>query len=174
MNKNVILAVTVLALLTVSPVQAANHCSNKQVKLHIPKNELRVTPPDPKCVSDVNPTFTIAIKPPGKAAQGAVTVVEKSDVLGTIRGDNSVDADIVVVTVDLENPANGPYGYIIRVEGHGELDPEVRIVTSRMLLNSLMDEVDAMLEDEMGISLIELNEKQKNLKDIEGMQKQAD
>ena len=106
---------------------------------------------------------------------GSATVVEKDGVPLRIRGNNSDDPDTISVTVTGDADPNEPYGYIVRVEGHGELDPEVRIVTSRMLmLNSLMDQVDALLEEEMGFGLMQLNDKQKELKDIKDMQKQAD
>jgi len=177
MNKNVISAVTALALLTVLPIQAANSCSDKQVRLKIPKNKLEVTPPDPKCVSVTaagTGTFNISITPPGAAAQGAVTVVEKPGVPAIIRGDNSADANTVVVNVELEDPQDEDYGYIVRVEGHGELDPEVRIVTSRMLfLNSRLDQVDALLEEEMGFGRMELNETEEELMELKKLQEQA-
>ena len=179
MKDKVTLAVAALALLTVLPVYADHHCSHQQVRLHIPANEIKVTPQQaPKCVfKEVGQEggFAIAITPPGSAVAGSATVVEKDGVPLEIRGNNNDDPDTISVTVTGDAGPNGPYGYIVRVEGHGELDPEVRIVTSRMLmLNSLMDQVDALLEEEMGFGLMKLNEKQRELEDRSNMQKQAD
>lgn len=165
MNNKLISAVAPLALLAVLPVQADNHCSHQQVRLTIPVNEMKVKPPEPKCVSEEE-AFTIAISPPGKVAPGDATVVEKADVPSgiTIRGENTVaDPDKIYVTVTGNTDPTKTYGYIARVVGHGELDPEVRVLTSMGMLNSLMDQVDALLKEEMGFGLTELDKKQREL-----------
>jgi len=165
MNKKVMLGITASALLAVLPVQADADCTHQSVKLIIKKNELKLVPTAPKCV-DLEDGFKISITPPGAAEEGYVTVEEKDDVPSEIeiRGNNSPDPDTVAVTVTGDPDPNRDYGYIVRVRGHGELDPEVRVVSSRMLyLKSRLAEVDAVLEDEMGFSLKELNENQEEL-----------
>ena len=173
MNKTVMLGITASALLAVLPVQADADCTHQSVKLIIKKNELKLVPTAPKCV-DLEDGFKISITPPGAAEEGYVTVEEKDDVPPEIeiRGNNSPDPDTVAVTVTGDLDPNRDYGYIVRVRGHGELDPEVRVVSSRMLfLNSRLDQVDALLEQEMGFGLTKLNETEEELQRLQDQAK---
>ena len=59
--------------------------------------------------------------------------------------------------------ADVDYGYIVTVEGHGELDPEVRVVRSRLYMQTTVNEANTLLETEMGIGLEQVTEFQKTL-----------
>jgi hypothetical protein len=151
--------VAAMALLTVLPVRAHAQCSHQPVILIIKTNELKLTPAEPKCLFSENgedPTFDIRIKPPGAAQEGYVTVVEKGDRPPQISGDNSGDPNTVVVTVSGNTNPDEDYGYIVRVTEHGDLDPEVRVVESRLFMRTLIEEADALLEEVLGISVPEL------------------
>ena len=59
------------------------------------------------------------------------------------------------------------YGYIIEVSDHGILDPEVRVVSSRMLmLNVEIEQANAVLEEAMGFGVDELIDKQAEYKEL--------
>ena len=157
MNNKGILGLAALALLVALPVRATA-CSQQQVRLHLQKNEIRLTPPEAKCVV-ANGGFDIIILPPG--AEGRrVWVEEKGGVPITIKGDNTDDPDVVAVSVTGTADPNIDYGYIVHVEGHGNLDPEVRVVGSSFFMQSLMSEVDTLLQEELGISLQDFNDLQ--------------
>ena len=153
MKKAIVLGFAALTMLAVSPVQAGNHCTTTKVDLHIKKNELKVTPVKAKCVISGG-AFIITVKPSGAAPPGAITVEEKkSDGPLTIEGDNSDNPDQVVVQVSGSGNPDVDYGYIVRVSGHGVLDPEVRVVSSRMFMMTALEETNALLEEVMGFDL---------------------
>lgn len=159
MNKTTVTAFAALAMLAALPVQAGNHCDTTQVDVHIKPNELKVTPAAPRCVVP-GTTFTIRVKPPGAGAGRVITVEEKEGVPLDIDGNNESDPNEVLVHVSGNgNPAE-TYGYIIRVSGHGMLDPEVRVVSSRLLmLTSEIEQANAVLEEQMGFGVNELIKK---------------
>lgn len=162
MKTTMIRGLTALALFAVMPVQADADCTTKGVDLHIKKNEIKVTPDKAKCVIP-GTAFVMTVKPSGAVAPGAITVEEKPDVPLTIEGDNSDNADQVVVHVSGSGDPDVDYGYIVSVSGHGMLDPEVRVVSSRLYMLTAVEESNALLEEVMGISLDELTKMQMEL-----------
>ena len=166
MRTKMIWVLSALALLTLLPVHARADCTTNQVKLIIQKNELKLTPAKTKCVLS-GMAFTISIKPPGAAERGDVTVEEKEGVPLQIDGNNDANADEVVVNVSGTGDPSVDYGYIVHVRGHGMLDPEVRVVSSRLLmLTSELQDANAVLEEQMGLSLEDLIEKQADYEDL--------
>lgn len=154
MNKATVSGYAALAMLAVLPMQADAQCTYLPVLVHIHPNELRVSPPDPKCIRS-NSTFIIRVTPPGR--EHKITVKQKPNVPFKIKGDNSANPDEVVVEV-LGGVDGDLYGYIITVDGHGMLDPEVRVVESRAFMRTQTDEADALLQEELGISLQEASD----------------
>jgi len=166
MNKTIVPAFAALAMLAAWPVQAQN-CTHHQVVLHIDKNSIRVTPPDPKCVANGGDSFIIRVQRPAGQEDHDITVKQKNGVPLRIDGQNEANRNEVLVTVDGNGDPNEPYGYIIEVHGHGMLDPEVRVVPSTLsMLTSELEQANKVLEEQMGFGVDELIEKQKNYEDL--------
>ena len=166
MNKAIVLGFAALAMLAALPVQADHHCTNLRVNVIIGKNSLQVTPADPKCVTP-NSVFIIHVVRQGLDTEYPITVRQKDGVPLSIEGNNEGHPNQVVVQVGSGGQPGVAYGYIIDVGGHGMLDPEVRVVDSNLsMLKSILDETNALLEEQMGFSLDELNQKQAEYREL--------
>ena len=110
-----------------------------------------------------SPGFVISVTPKGAVSAGDVTVEEKEGVPLEIRGDNADNADKVVVTVEGTPNSEDPYGYIVRVAGYGILDPEVRVVSSQLYMQTTVNEANSLLEEEFGKGLDEVTKIKKDL-----------